>query len=127
MRILGSLFIAVGLGWIILTQLAAALPKSGNYARRLQALPVQESYSRQQVRDMIWEISASQWYIPEQETYTRQQIERFLLTASMNRGSMSDYPSPPLFFPVVLLAIGAFVLGVGVGSRDSKSMALKDS
>ena len=58
MRILGILLVTVGLAWLTLTQLASLLPKAGNYTSRLKELPVQETYSQQQVRDMIWKISA---------------------------------------------------------------------
>jgi len=117
MRILGFLLFATGLAWLTLTHLAAALPKAGNLTYRLQSLPAQETYTRQQVRDVIWEISAFRWSFPEQEIYTRQQVTNILWTASMDNPHKRDVSTPPVFVPVLLLVAGAFTFGIGAGKR----------
>ncbi|HEU5068962.1 MAG TPA: hypothetical protein VFV96_00945 [Verrucomicrobiae bacterium] len=121
MRIAGSLFIAIALAWLIVTQVAASLPKAANYSRRIQKLPVQASYSHDQVRDIIWEVSAFRWSFPDQATYSAEQVSNIVMTASMNNKPARDGTAPPVFGPVLLLVIGAFLLGVGIGySKDVK-------
>jgi hypothetical protein len=121
MRIAGSLLIAIALVWLVVTQLAASLPKAANYSRRIQKLPVQTSYARDQVRDAIWEVSAFRWSFPEQETYSAEQVSNILMTASMNNKPARDGTAPPVFAPALVLVIGAFLLGIGIGySKDVK-------
>lgn len=117
MRILGYSLFLVGLIWLLLAHLAAALPKAGHLTARLAKLPVQDSYSREQVRDVIWEISALRWSFPEQATYTPQQVTNILRTASMNSKQTRDGTAPSLLAPVLLLVVGAYVSGIGDGKR----------
>ena len=120
MRISGFILVAVGLAWLTLTQFASLLPKAGNYSARLQKLPVQDSYTRQQVRDVVWEVSAFRWSFPEQETYSREQVTNILQTACMNSKQTRDGTAPSVAVPVVLLVAGAFCVGFGFGRDDVK-------
>ena len=111
------LLLVGGLGWIVLTQMSVSFPKAGIYNDRIRALPVQETYSRQQVRDLVWDISASRWAFPEQETYTRQEMTNIVFKATMN-SRPRDGSSPPVLIPAVLMLAGAFMFGVGTGKRQ---------
>jgi hypothetical protein len=115
MRIVGILLMAVALVWLTLEHFAFALPMAGNYSMRLQKLPVQDSYTRQQVRDIVWEVSAFRWSFPDQQTYSRKEVTNILRTASMNKQAR-DGTAPSVFAPVLLLLVGVYVLGVSIGN-----------
>lgn len=123
MRIAGFILVSVSLAWLIMTQLVAAFPKVGNYSSRLQKLPLQDSYTRQQVRDIVWEISAFRWSFPEQEMYSHQEVTNILQIASMNSKVTRDGTAPHVAVPVLLLVAGAFCIGFGFGKGDVESAA----
>jgi len=121
MRIAGIFLILIACAWLIVTQFAAALPKAGNYSRRLANLPVQETYSREQVRDIVWDISALRWSFPEQDKYSRQEVTNILLVATMNHKAARDGTAPSVMAPAVFALVGTFMLGLGIGkSRNVK-------
>ncbi len=116
MRIVGFLLFAVGFAWFAINNLAVALPKAGNYSYRLKSLPVQETYTRQQFRNVAWEICAFRWSFPEEEFYTRQQVTNIIRAASVDSPRKRDVSvPPPVVIPVVLLVVGAFFFGAGIG------------
>jgi len=121
MRIVGLILCGASLAWLLLGQLAAIFPKAGNYSERVKRLPQQDSFTRQQVRDVIWEVSASRWSLPDQETYTREQVTNMLFTTSMT--SPRDFPPPSVGAPVTLLVTGAFIFGLGLRKKDAKPAA----
>ena len=122
MRIIGFTLCFVAILWLVVSQLAVDLPKAGNYSERVKRLPIQDSYTRQQVRDVIWEVAAFRWSFPDQETYTRAEVTNMLLVSSMN-SHMRDYSQPPVAAPITLLVIGTFILGVGFGKHTAKPSA----
>src|SRR5436305_7410833 len=122
MRTAGIFLILIACAWLTVTQLAAALPKAGNSSRRLASLPVQESYSRDQVRDLVWDISAFRWSFPQQEKYSHQEITNILLAASMNR-TARDGTAPSTIGPALFALVGAFMLGLGIGKTRNVKRA----
>ena len=124
MRISGFILIVVAIVWLTLTQLAVMLPKAGNYSTRLRKLPVQTSYTREQVRDVVWEVSAFRWSFPELETYSPTQVTNILRTASFNSGQTRDGTAPSVAVPVLILVAGAFCIGFGFGDDKGKPVRL---
>ena len=116
MRLLGFLMILGAFAFPMFFDMMVGMSAAGAASTMLQSSPQQQTYSREEAKDLMWRISVRQELVPDQETYTREQIQ-FAMTTTIARGARSGWR----VVPVIALVLAALVLDLASrASRRSK-------